>query len=191
MEKIELSQPEWIDLFLSEYPAAEFCDSIAQMELAVSLSAENIKQETGGPFAAVIFDSAGKVVAAAVNTVVSANNSVLHAETSVIMQAQTKFDTFDLSPLKLTLVSSSQPCVMCFGAIMWSGIKYLKYGALKQDVEEVGKFDEGPAIDQKAEFLKRGVECEGPVLREKAVKVLSDYVASGSVIYNPNNKRES
>lgn len=192
MKKIEFTPPKWVDAFLKEYTNVDFSDIDSRMSFAVELSLENIRQKTGGPFGAAIFNSKNELVAVGINMVVTSGSSLLHAENMAIMQAQDKYADFDLSSYDLTLVSSAQPCIMCFGATMWSGVLRLEYGATKSDVETIVGFDEGPTISSwENELDKRGVAVTGPILREKACRVLSKYAEDGHLIYNPKNRKES
>ena len=53
---------------------------------------------------------------------------------------------------------------MCMGAIPWSGVAALIYGAPGVEAEKIG-FDEGakPA-DWRAAYAKRGIRVNGPLL---------------------------
>jgi tRNA(Arg) A34 adenosine deaminase TadA len=145
---------------------------------------------TGGPFAAGIFDTqTGRLIAPGVNLVMSLNCSIFHAEVTAILSAQKRLGTFDLGIPQLSpmeIVCSSEPCMMCLGTILWSGIKRLVCGARHEDAERIG-FDEGPRPENWPEALeKRGVQVLRNVLRDRAVSVLRIYRDSGGVIYNPS-----
>ncbi|MDZ7725356.1 MAG: hypothetical protein U5R06_21685 [candidate division KSB1 bacterium] len=89
---------------------------------------------------------------------------------------------------RLVLYSSAEPCLMCFGAVLWSGVRGLVYGAAKADVEAIG-FDEGPKPADWIESLReRGVEVISGVLRDEAVRVLNTYARQNGVIYNPGDQ---
>lgn len=49
------------------------------MALAIARPAENIKQNTGVPFGAAIFDNDNQLIAPGINLVTPANCSILHA----------------------------------------------------------------------------------------------------------------
>ena len=76
-----------------------------------------------GPFLAAIYDSKGNLVAKATNNVVNKSCSNNHAEMNVIKLAEKKLGTYDLSQYDLSIYVTSEPCMMCLGGIMWSGIK--------------------------------------------------------------------
>lgn len=182
-----VSLPKWVDEFLSDsdkiYPTIE-----ERMRLVIRLSQLNIGHDTGGPFGAAIFDmKTHRLIAPGVNLVLSLNCSVLHAEMAAIMIAQKIFCRYDLSHTPCELVSSTEPCAMCFGAIHWSGIKRLVCGARDEDARSVG-FDEGPKLERWHTALEnRGIEVIRDVCRKEAAAVLRQYAESGGIIYNAGN----
>ena len=157
------------------------------MRFAIELSRSNVKEKTGGPFGALVCDSAtGEIISAGVNTVVSSSCSIAHADIIAIALAQCRAGTFDLGsePNRFELVSSCEPCAMCFGAIQWSGVRSLVCGARKADAEAIG-FDEGAKPRSwVAECRRRGVSVARDVLRKEAVEVLHEYSMLGRQIYN-------
>ena len=82
---------------------------------------EELADLGSGPFAAAIYDAEGNLVAKMPNTVTLDNCSHNHAEMNAIKAAEEKLGTYDLSPFHLKLYSTSEPCLMCMGGIMWSG----------------------------------------------------------------------
>jgi tRNA(Arg) A34 adenosine deaminase TadA len=180
--------PRWVDSQLDQperaYPTVE-----ERMRLVIALARENVARQTGGPFGAAVFDvQRHTLIAPGVNIVVSANSSLLHAEIVAIALAQRVLRRFDLSAAGLPdceLVTSTEPCAMCLGAVGWSGVKRLVCGARDADARDVG-FDEGakPA-DWPAALGQRGIEVVRNVCREEAVSVLHAYVEGGGEVYNP------
>ena len=124
------------------------------------------------------------------NTVTLDNCSHHHAEMNVIKAAEEKLGTYDLSPFHLKLYSTSEPCLMCMGGIMWSGIKELYYGVPTESVEEITGFDEGYKPGWREEFRKRGIIVYGNIERELGEQVLRNYVAKGKTIYKPARQDE-
>lgn len=179
--------PEWMDGFLPApgmpYPTVE-----DRMKLVVGLARENVERGTGGPFGAAVFDlRTGKLVAPGVNLVVASGLSVAHAEVIAISTAQGVLGRFDLGGdgmPHLELVTSTEPCTMCSGATLWSGIRSLACGARDEDARGVG-FDEGPKAPRwEGEFEERGISVLRDVLRKRAADVLKGYAESGGEIYN-------
>lgn len=81
------------------------------------------------------------------------------------------------------LFTSCEPCAMCLGATLWSGVSRMVCAATKDDAQAIG-FDEGPVFEQSYEHLeKAGIQVTRNVLREDAAKVLRRY-GDGGIIYN-------
>jgi tRNA(Arg) A34 adenosine deaminase TadA len=153
--------------------------------LAVQLARRNVERDTGGPFGAAIFDLATfRLVAAGVNRVIPESCSVAHAETMAIMLAQKRLGTFDLrSAGDFELAASAEPCAMCYGALPWSGVRRLVYGATREDVQAIG-FDEGDKPPDWARALEaRGIEVVHALLRAEAREALEGYRRRGGHIY--------
>ena len=162
-----------------------------KMRFVLELSQLNIKHKTGGPFGAGVFDSGGKLIAAGVNLVENQKCSILHAEIVALALAQKISGRFDLGmggKLKYELVSTTQPCAMCYGAIPWAGVSRLVCGARDEDARSIG-FDEGPKLkDWIGQLEIRGIEVLCDILRDEAAAVLRQYTANGGTIYNAGKK---
>lgn len=182
-----LRLPEWVDGFLPtpEMPYPTFED---RMELAIGLARENVERGTGGPFGAAIFEKeTNKLVAPGVNVVVSSGLSIAHAEVVAIATAQGVVGRFDLGGEGMPpfeLVTSTEPCAMCSGALLWSGVRSLVCGARDEDARGIG-FDEGPKAPRwERDFEERGIVVTRDVLGEEAAAVLRRYAETGGEIYN-------
>jgi tRNA(Arg) A34 adenosine deaminase TadA len=184
---ITLSLPPWLERSLPP-PDTAFAAVEDRMRLVVGLAGQNIAAGTGGPFASAVFDGGtGRLIAAGVNLVTSLNSSIAHAEIIAIMLAQQRAGTYDLGGRDMApfeLVTSSEPCAMCLGAIPWSGVRRLVYGASGEDIAAIG-FDEGakPAGWQR-ELEVRGIAVVRNVCRSEAAAVLRRYAEQGGIIYN-------
>ena len=141
-----------------------------------------------GPFLVAIYDAAGNLVIKAANSVVHENNSNAHAEMVAIKLAEEKFGTYDLSKYNLKLYTTSEPCLMCIGGILWSGIKEVYYSVSSKRVEEITGFDEGFKPNWLEEFRKRGIVVYGNIESEAGEQELKKYVQSGKEIYKPLRK---
>ena len=189
---IEIQIPEWIDRFVTGYP-----DSIPsiqdRMSFVIEAAQRNISEGTGGPFAAAVFESeSGKVISLGVNLVLSRGLSILHAEMVAFALAQKKIGSYDLGRYDLPaheLVTSIEPCAMCFGAIPWSGVRRVIAGARDADARSIG-FDEGPKMkDWRNELEKRGIASLCDISREAAAQVLHNYSLQGGIIYNSRESK--
>ena len=138
-----------------------------------------------GPFLAAIYDTDYNLIAKSQNTVVQANCSNNHAEVNTIKLAQEKLKTYNLASYNLSIYVTSEPCVMCMGAIMWSGIKRVFYSVSSSNVEKITGFDEGFKPDWINEFKKRGIEVYQNIEEELGIEVLKEYVKNGGTIYKP------
>jgi tRNA(Arg) A34 adenosine deaminase TadA len=167
--RIELELPVWIN---DEVDLGVLrMDDSGQMQLAIQLARLNVEHATGGPFGAAIFNSDGAVVGVGVNRVVPQNCSVAHAEIMAFMVAQAHQKRFRLNEdgQHYQLVTSAQPCSMCYGASFWAGIDRLVIGARAEDVMELSEFNEGPLpSDWIGELEKRGIKVQRDVHREQA-----------------------
>ncbi|MBX2853285.1 MAG: nucleoside deaminase [Phycisphaeraceae bacterium] len=181
----EFELPAWVEPFVAGYDP-DFSTPDKRMALAIALSAENIKKQTGGPFGAAIFDSNHQLIAPGVNLVPSKNCSILHAEMVAIALAQQALGRYDLSDAgqeTYELAASTEPCAMCFGAVPWSGVKRLLCGARDEDARAVG-FDEGAKLSEWPEALQeRGIDVVRDIARADAVAVLNDYAKQQGTIY--------
>ena len=186
LPEFTIQLPDWVSDCIKTSPAL-FPAVEDQMDFVIDLSRQNIDRATGGPFGAAVFDPAGRLVAPGVNMVIPQNCSILHAEMVAMALSQKVLGRFDLSNggcETLSLVTSTEPCAMCFGAIPWSGGRRVVCGAARKDAEAVG-FEEGPKPENWiAELNRRGIDVVTNVCREKAAAVLKDYAASGGLIYN-------
>lgn len=102
----------------------------AHMRRAIEFALRN----PDAPFGCVISDSAGEVVAEAVND--AERSPILHGETAAIMALFDRHPGADTSGL--TLYTTAEPCPMCSGAILWSGIPCLYYGTSIATLKRLG-----------------------------------------------------
>jgi tRNA(Arg) A34 adenosine deaminase TadA len=184
---IKIQLPEWIDRFLTGCPL--YISSIRdRMSFVIEAAQRNISEGTGGPFAAAVFETeSGKLISLGINLVTSQGLSILHAEMVAFALAQKKIGGYDLGRQDLAaheLVTSIEPCAMCFGAIPWSGVRRVIAGARDSDARSIG-FDEGPKMkDWRIELEKRGIATICDIGREAAARVLLNYSLQGGKIYN-------
>ena len=132
-----------------------------------------------------IYDAEGNLVVKMPNTVTLDNCSHNHAEMNAIRVAEEKLGTYDLGPFNLKLYTTSEPCSMCMGGIMWSGIREVYYGVPSESVERITGFDEGFKPGWLEEFKKRGITVYGNIERELGEQALRNYMEKGGTIYQP------
>ena len=139
-----------------------------------------------GPFVAAIYDDKGNLVVKVANSVVNEHCSNNHAEMNAIKAAEQKLGTYDLAPYNLKLYVTAEPCIMCIGGIMWSGIKEVYYGVPSKSVEKITGFDEGFKPHWFKEFKKRGIVVYGNIEPEIGENELHKYVNDGKEVYKPS-----
>lgn len=178
--------PSWVDGI--KFSQKNLSTDSDKMNFVIDMSYKNVVNKTGGPFAAAVFNiKTQELISIGLNVVIKSNASIAHAEIMAITLAQKKLNSFSLSNrenAEYELITSSEPCSMCFGALLWSGIKRCVSGATASDVESIG-FDEGEKPINWVDALKqRGIDYIGEVHRESAKCVLNKYYKNGGKIYN-------
>lgn len=185
--EIHLTQPAWLaEEWLAEQgqrPAPN--DDHSRLAQVLELAELTVRHGSGGPFAAAVYAlDSGELLSAAVNTVVSSHCAAAHAELQALSLAQQKVGNHTLSKRPCVLVSSSEPCTMCLGALAWSGVQQLVFSSSRQDVEQIG-FDEGPLTpDWREQLASRGIQVAGPMLADRGRQVLAQYQSLQGEIYN-------
>ena len=188
--RCDLALPEWLPAFIESWDQP-LATAEERMRLAIALAAENVRCESGGPFGAIVLEEgSGRLLGAGVNRVTALGLSLAHAEMLALSLAQNAAGTWNLGAgAPVQLVTSCEPCAMCFGAVPWSGVSSLMWGARKEDAEAAG-FDEG---DKPADWVqaleRRGIATRGEVLREEAATVLRRYAHRNGHIYHPGKNQ--
>jgi tRNA(Arg) A34 adenosine deaminase TadA len=184
--------PAWIDDELADVPAV-LPDREGRMRLVHRLADRNWREGNGGPFAALVAErDTGRIVSVGVNVVLGSGVSSAHAEVVALGLAQAGVGGWDLGAAGLPaheLVVNWRPCIQCYGATMWSGVRGLVVAGQGPELEEITTFDEGPlGADWAEQFEARGIEVVSDVLRDEALKVFHSYRqavdAEGLVVYN-------
>lgn len=183
---VRIDYPPWVDAAVDW--AVRYTTDEEKMRLAIALARRNVLESTGGPFGAAVFEAgSGKLVSVGMNSVVRLGNSTLHAEMLAFMTAQLRTRSYTLAAPGMpthVLATSCEPCAMCLGATLWSGVKRVVCGATREDVEMLG-FDEGPVFaDSYRHLERRGIQFTRHVLRADACEVLKLYQARSGPIYN-------
>lgn len=172
--------PQWLRELETEWLGRSLLGDEAQLRFVIRLAVENVSHGTGGPFGAAIFRcGSGELVAAGVNCVVPAAQSWAHAEMTAFARAQNRLGTHTLHDC--VLVTSCEPCAMCYGATPWSGVQELVYAAPGDFARSIG-FDEGDKPDDwQAALVRRGILVRGPLLTDEAAAPFSLYRHRGMI----------
>ena len=185
---ITLDLPDWAVEEHNKLPEF-FSTNEERMAAVIEFSRINFQQKTGGPFAAGIFErDTGKLIVIGVNRVMPFHCSSAHAEIMAISLAQKLLGVYDLGAEGLPahqIVVNWRPCTMCFGAVLWSGVRSLVIAGDGPELEEITGFDEGPIHPEwRKELDKRGIELAEDVLRKDAIEAYKEFSASRDFVYN-------
>lgn len=122
------------------------------------------------PFGALLVDENGDIILQAENTVLTERDCTGHAETNLMRQASQKISPEAL--VKCTLYASTEPCVMCAGAIYWSNVGRVVYALSAQSFYDYSGEISRQALPSCRVILEpKGVEVLGPALEAEAKKV--------------------
>ena len=184
--EVRVAYPSWVNETIDW--SKRYATDDERMRLAIAVSRENVERDTGGPFGAAIFEAdTGALVAVGMNSVVRLNNCTLHGEMVAFMMANQRLGSFTLGAAGMPtheLFTSCEPCAMCLGATLWSGVKRVVYGAGREDASRLD-FEEGPVFPASYKYLEdRGITIVRDVLRAEARAVLERYRAKSGKIYN-------
>ncbi|THG31680.1 nucleoside deaminase [Naasia lichenicola] len=174
-----ISLPDWVSSTLADVP--EILPTIEdRMRLVNRLADQNWREGNGGPFAALVAETdTGRIVSVGVNVVLRTGISSGHAEVTALGLAQRAIGDWDLGGVgqpKHELVVNWRPCVQCYGATLWSGVRRLVVAGSGPELEEITTFDEGPMHPEwAAQFEARGIEVVDGVLRDDAIAVFTAY----------------
>ncbi|ASD20841.1 MULTISPECIES: nucleoside deaminase [Cryobacterium] len=183
-----LALPSWLTELMPGLPQT-LPTLDERMALVNSLAARNYREGNGGPFAAIVVDAGtGELVSVGVNVVLSTGVAGAHAEVMALGLAQRATGSWDLGadPARpLELVVNWRPCVMCYGATMWSGVRRLVVAGSGAELETLTGFDEGPMREDWAEqFEARGITVVQDIGRDEALRVFREYGAADVLVYN-------
>ena len=121
---------------------------------------------------AAVLDSEGEEISSEVDSVSGSVSSHAHAEMKAIQAAEDHFDKHDLSPERLTLYTTVEPCAMCAGGIAQAGIRRVVYGVSAAKYAKAT----GKPVDLNPDWRKalegHGIEVTGPVEEEKGEETL-------------------
>lgn len=139
--------------------------------------AEQAVKKGNEPFGALLVKD-GEIVFTNENQIYTGSDPTFHAEIGLLRRFCTETGITDLR--EYTLYSSCEPCFMCCGAMVWTKLGRLVYGASDIDLCDI--------LGQKGAECCRIVFENSPwkpqvvpaVLREESLKVLSVYFKENS-----------
>ena len=186
--RICLDLPDWAVAELQQLPE-HLPDLQSRMAAVIRFARLNFLRQSGGPFAAGVFErDSGRLIVIGVNRVMPINCSSAHAEVMALSLAQQQLGVYDLGGPGLPeyqLVVNWSPCVMCFGAVLWSGVRSLVIAGAGPELEQITGFDEGPMPDEwRDELERRGIELIEDILHEETLADFRTFAASNAIVYN-------
>ena len=143
------------------------------MRQAIEMAVENVRSGRGGPFAAIIVKE-GRMIASGTNRVTASNDPTAHAEVVAIRRACAGLGSFQLEDCEL--YATCEPCPMCLGAIYWSRLTRVFYGATAADAAEAG-FEDAFIYEQLALPGERRSIPLVSLLREEALACFREWLA--------------
>ena len=141
------------------------------MTMALDVCRQGI-QAGQSPFGACIVRS-DRVVACAHNQVWVDTDITAHAEVCCIRQACRALNTVDLSGC--VIYSTTEPCPMCFGAIHWSRITRVVYGAAISDAKASGFGELEISNHQMKQMGASPVEVVGGFMKQAAIDLFDQW----------------
>lgn len=144
------------------------------MRKAIELS--TLAVEHGNePFGAVLVKN-GEIVYTNENQIYSAADPTFHAEAGLIRRFCRETRITDLS--EYTMYSSCEPCFMCSGALVWTRLGRLVYGA--SNIDLCGILNEEASASSKIVFQHSSCKpnVTAGVLREESLEILKKYFSS-------------
>lgn len=183
--KIEIKLPQWTINALPAFLSNKYKTLEERMDLVLDLALQNIKHNTGGPFAAAVFNKTkGTLISVGVNLVVASSCSSAHAEVVAIALAQQTLKSYQL-PNDCQLVVNWRPCLLCYGAFFWSSCRSLVIAGSSEELEDITGFNEGPIHPQwREELEKYNVEILDNICKAKAIELFHFFKQSKALVYN-------
>lgn len=135
---------------------------------------EQSREEGRHPFAALVADAEGRVIASAGNnSMPPEGDPTQHAELVAAARAAKLLTPEQLA--SCTLYTSAEPCCMCAGAVYWTGIGRVVYALSEHALLGLtGAHPENPTFSLPCrEVFARGqriVRVHGPVLEDEAAR---------------------
>lgn len=125
--------------------------------------AQRARDHGNHPFGAILVDENNQVLLEAENTVLTRRDCTGHAETNLMRLASQQFSSDKLA--LCTLYTSTEPCVMCAGAIHWGNVRRVVYALSEAALYEiVGPSSDNLLLPCREVFARsdRAVQVLGP-----------------------------
>ena len=134
--------------------------------------AYNSAKQGNDPFAALLVKDE-KIVASSMDYSVKKSDPTAHAELDLIRKFCQDNNIFSLE--EYTLYSSSEPCVMCSGAIHWARINKVVFSVSQQRLNGESHGRVKPSCNSLVNVGRRKIDVIGPILEDEGFQVFIDY----------------
>lgn len=142
------------------------------MARAIEIAAE-ARAAGNHPFGALLASPSGDILLEAENNVNTAKDSTGHAETNLMRKASAELT--DEQRSTAIMYTSTEPCVMCCGAVYWTGVRCVVYACSHEDLGRIA----GPSLLMSAaQVFAKGhekVTVLGPLLNDEGIKAHDGY----------------
>lgn len=167
-----MTQQALADRQLSDQPLSD--KDAGFLRQSFSLAAQTRVQGMH-PFAAIVVDEQGRIVAqAGNNSLPPQGDPTRHAEIVAAGMAAKQLPLAEMK--KCTLYTNAEPCAMCAGAIYWAGIGRVVYGISEAQLLQItGDHPENPTMSLPCRQVfasgQRSIQVIGPCLQQEAAAV--------------------
>jgi tRNA(Arg) A34 adenosine deaminase TadA len=149
---------------------------------AIALS-EAARKRGNMPFGAVLVAPDGTVLARAENTILTDRDITAHAEINAIREASRTCTPQQIA--EATMYASGEPCPMCSGAMMRTGMRRLVFGiraaiATPYLPSAVGAMKGTISCRDVLALANAPISIEGPVLEDEARQPFEAFAARGA-----------
>ncbi|MGH4122475.1 MAG: nucleoside deaminase [Clostridium sp.] len=141
------------------------------LRIAIEL-AQKSRKKGEDPFGAVLVCN-GEIMHKAHDQSIINCDPTSHAELSVISEYCRLSNNFSLEGY--TLYTSTEPCVMCAGAIKWARISKIVYSVSQCMLQKLSGGRPKPCCDNILNTGKKKIKVVGPLIPEEGVQVFQNY----------------
>jgi tRNA(Arg) A34 adenosine deaminase TadA len=141
------------------------------MKEAIRLSFETMRNNTGGPFGAVVVKD-NTIIARGYNKVISTNDPTAHAEIVAIREACALLNDFQLKGCEI--YTSCEPCPMCMAAIYWARPDKVYYANSKSDAAKIGFDDDFIYKELALSYSERKISLHR-IMAEEAIVAFKEW----------------
>lgn len=144
------------------------------MKKAVELSKLAVEHDNE-PFGAVLVKD-GEIVYTNENQIYTMHDPTFHAEAGLIRRFCSETGITDLQDY--TMYSSCEPCFMCSGAMVWTKLGRLVYGASNMDLEGILGNEGCNCSKMVFDNSFWHPKVTGGILREESLEILKSYFSA-------------